>query len=66
MNQALILSLEIMSKIIPTAIRFGFTVLISPLIMTSNQNLSPTQNKLETDVMLISADATREVTLKTG
>lgn len=66
MNQALILSLEIMSKIIPTAIRFGFTVLISPLIMTSNQNLSPTQNKLETDVMLLSADATREVTLKTG
>ena len=41
MNQALILSLEIMNKIIPTAIRVGFTVLISPRITTSNQNLSP-------------------------
>lgn len=61
MNQALILSLEIMNKIIPTAIRFGFTVLISPLITTSNQNLSPIQNKLETDVMLRSADARREL-----
>lgn len=29
MNQAPILSLEIMNKIIPTAIRFGFTTLIS-------------------------------------
>lgn len=66
MNQALILSLEIMNKIIPTAIRFGFTVLISPLTMTSNQNLSPIQNKLETDVMLLSADATQEVTSKIG
>lgn len=58
MNQALILSLEIMNKIIPTAIRFGFTVLISSLITTSNQNLSPIQNKLETDGKLPSVDAT--------
>lgn len=41
MNQALILSLEIMNKIIPTAIRFSFTVLISSPITTNNQNLSP-------------------------
>lgn len=66
MNQALILSLEIMNKIIPTAIRFGFTVLISPLITTSSQNLSSIQNKLETDVMLESADARRELSSKIG
>lgn len=52
MNQALILSLEIMNKIIPTAIRFSFTFLISSLITTSNQKLSLVQNKLETDVKL--------------
>lgn len=52
MNQALILSLEIMNKIIPTVIRFSFTFLISSLITTSNQKLSLVQNKLETDVML--------------
>lgn len=48
-----------MNKIIPTAIRFSFTILISSLIMASNQNLSPTQNKLETDAKLLSADATQ-------
>lgn len=32
MNKALILSLEIMNKIIPTAIRFNFTFLIFQLI----------------------------------
>lgn len=58
MNQALILSLEVMNKIIPTAIRFSFTFLISSLIMTSNQKLSPVQNKLETDVKLLSVAAT--------
>lgn len=50
MNQALILSLNVMNKIVPTAIRFRFTILISSLIRTNNQNLSPIQNKLETDV----------------
>lgn len=59
MNKALILPLEIMNKIIPTAIRFNFTFLISYLITTSNQKLSPVQNKLETDVKLLSVAAER-------
>ena len=67
MNQALILSLEIMNKIIPTAIRFSFTFVISSLITTSNQKLSPVQNKLETDVKLLSVAATQgEMGSKTG
>ena len=67
MNQALILSLEIMNKIIPTAIRFSFTFVISSLITTSNQKLSLVQNKLETDVKLLSVAATQgEMVSKTG
>jgi hypothetical protein len=46
-----------MNKIIPAVIAFSFSIPISSLIMAYNQNLSPMQNKLVTDVKLLSADA---------